>query len=94
MIRTCPASGTSPPIRCWGPAPICWYCVMVAMRPMRRRVRLTRLHTNFKLNAQGEYLALFDQLGQFVDGLPDGYPPQVLFYYCCSNPPTQPYLVS
>jgi hypothetical protein len=46
----------------------------------------TRLHTNFKLDAQGEYLALFDKLSQFVDGLPDGYPPQVLSCSYGRNP--------
>jgi hypothetical protein len=46
----------------------------------------TRLHTNFKLDAQGEYLALFDKLGQFVDGLPDGYPAQVLSCSYGRNP--------
>jgi hypothetical protein len=37
-----------------------------------------RLHTNFKLGDDGEYLALFNEAGQFVDGF-QGYPPQVSF---------------
>ena len=39
----------------------------------------TRLHAGLKLNAQGERLSLFDNLGQLVDDLPGGYPPQVPF---------------
>ena len=46
----------------------------------------TRLHTNFKLNVQGEHLVLFDNLGQIVDGVPDGYPPQVSFCSYGRNP--------
>jgi hypothetical protein len=36
----------------------------------------TRLHTNFKLSGKGEYLAVFDSAGRYVDGLPNGYPDQ------------------
>ena len=37
----------------------------------------TRLHANFKLDEQGEFLGLFDQFTNFVDGLPGGYPAQL-----------------
>lgn len=39
----------------------------------------TRLHTNFQLSDEGEYLALHDAEGAFVDGFPEGFPPQVFF---------------
>jgi hypothetical protein len=41
----------------------------------------TRLHTNFKLDAAGEKLALYDANGAWVDGFPLGYPPQT---FSCS----------
>ena len=37
------------------------------------------LHANFSLNGNGEYLALFDHAGVWMDGLPTGYPNQVSF---------------
>ncbi|HWI57442.1 MAG TPA: lamin tail domain-containing protein, partial [Bacillota bacterium] len=46
----------------------------------------TRLHTNFKLSDEGEYLGLLDQFGQFVDGLPKGYPSQVAWCSYGRNP--------
>ena len=50
-----------------------------------------RIHSNFKLGRQGEYLGLFNALGAMVDQLLPTYPPQV--YYCSygRNPanPTQ-----
>jgi hypothetical protein len=39
-----------------------------------------RIHSNFKLGRQGEYLGLFNALGTMVDQLSPTYPPQV--YYC------------
>jgi hypothetical protein len=39
----------------------------------------TRLHTNFKLSDEGEYLALYDDKGVYVDGFPEGFPPQAFF---------------
>jgi len=39
-----------------------------------------RIHSNFKLGRQGEYLGLFNALGTVVDQLSPTYPPQV--YYC------------
>jgi hypothetical protein len=41
----------------------------------------TFLHASFKLSSDGEYLALFDHNGGFVDGLPGGYARQV---FSCS----------
>jgi hypothetical protein len=38
-----------------------------------------RIHSNFKLGRQGEYLGLFNALGALVDGLAPNYPPQVFF---------------
>jgi hypothetical protein len=37
------------------------------------------LHTNFRLNDEGGHLLLFDPLGQYMDGLVEGYPSQVSF---------------
>ncbi len=39
-----------------------------------------RLHTNFKLSGEGEYLGLFDASATLVDGFPSGFPPQ--HFYC------------
>jgi hypothetical protein len=39
-----------------------------------------RIHSNFKLGRQGEYLGLFNALGTMVDELSPAFPPQV--YYC------------
>ena len=39
-----------------------------------------RLHSNFKLGREGEYLGLFNALGTMVDQLSPTYPPQV--FYC------------
>jgi len=39
-----------------------------------------RIHSNFKLGRQGEYLGLFNALGDVVDQLSPAYPPQV--FYC------------
>jgi hypothetical protein len=39
-----------------------------------------RLHTDFKLDKDGEYLGLFDSSGTFVDGFLSGFPPQK--FYC------------
>ena len=46
----------------------------------------TYLHAGFKLSSDGEYLALFDQNGVFVDGLTGGYPRQVFFCSYGRNP--------
>jgi hypothetical protein len=51
----------------------------------------TYLHANFGLANDGEYLALFDDNGVFVDGLTSSYPHQVFFCSYGRNPadPTQ-----
>ncbi|HEY2952430.1 MAG TPA: lamin tail domain-containing protein, partial [Verrucomicrobiae bacterium] len=51
----------------------------------------TYLHASFNLSSDGEYLALFDNNGVFVDGLTSGYPRQVFFCSYGRNPtnPTQ-----
>jgi hypothetical protein len=48
-----------------------------------------RLHTNFKLNDTGDFLGLCNPAGQFVDGLPAGYPQQV-FNCSYGRSPTNP----
>ncbi len=45
-----------------------------------------RLHSNFKLSQQGEYLALFDSSGSFMDGISPQFPPQVFFCSYGRNP--------
>ncbi len=46
----------------------------------------TYLHASFSLSGNGEYLALFDNNGVFVDGITSGYPKQVFFASYGRNP--------
>lgn len=45
-----------------------------------------RLHAGFKLDAEGEPLALYDDSGRFIDGFVAGYPEQVPFCSYGRNP--------
>jgi hypothetical protein len=49
-----------------------------------------RIHSNFKLGRQGEYLGLFNALGSMVDQLSPHYPPQVFYCSYGRNPANPP----